>query len=125
MRLEPNALLALTTGSSLGVLISSAAIFGEPGNILKYVAIAVVVTALYIPLNNYMRKRIGQPVRPLIHLESERSAMWSNIFPAVVTAAAFIPVIWMGHDYGLLIVIASVWFAGTLSSAIVAHKAQQ
>lgn len=122
MRFEPNALLAATTGCALGVLIGSAAIFGEAGMLLKYVLIAVVVTAAYIPLKNWMRKRAGQTARPLIHLESQMSAMWSNVFPAVIGLAAFIPVIWMGHDYGLLIVIASVWFAGTVDSAIAARK---
>ena len=122
MRFEPNALLAVTTGCSLGVLIGSAAIFGEPGQLLKYVLTAVAVTLAYIPLNNWMRKRMNQPMRPLINLESQMSAMWCNLFPAVVGLAAFIPVIWMGHNYGLLIVIASVWFAGTVSSALLAHK---
>ncbi|MEG1453288.1 hypothetical protein [Brevundimonas sp.] len=123
MRFEPNALLAVTTGCALGVLIGSAAIFGEAGQLLKYVLIAIVVTALYVPLNSWMKKRAGQQVRPLIHLESQVSAMWSNMFPAVIALAAFIPVIWMGHDYGLLIVIASVWFAGTVASALAARKA--
>lgn len=123
MRLEPNAVLALSTGCSLGMLIGSATIFGEPNLMLKYIIIAVVVTALYIPLNNWMRKRSGQAVRPLIHLESPVSPLWANIFPGVIALTAFIPVIWMGHDYGLLVLIATIWFAGTLSSAMAARKA--
>lgn len=123
MRLEPNALLALATGCAMGVLICSAAIFGEQGHLLKYLISTVAVTAAYIPLDNWRRRRANQPARPLINLESTRSAMWSNLYPAAIGIAAFIPLFQPNKDYGLLIVIAAVWFAMTVNSALMARKA--
>lgn len=122
MRLEPNALLAATTGCSLGLLIGSATIFGEPGQLLKYLLIAVIVTAAFPPLNNFARGRMGLKPTTIVTLESSRSAMWATLYPAMITLMALIPLFWSGHDYGLLIIIAAVWFGGTISSAIVAHK---
>lgn len=122
MRMEPNALLAVTTGCSLGLLIASATMFGEPGLLLKYVLTAIVVTATFPLLNAFMRRRMGLPNRPIITLESTNSAMWATLYPAMVTLLALIPMFWTGRDFGLLIIIASVWFGGTLGSAIMARR---
>ncbi len=122
MRLEPNALLAVTTGCSLGLLIGSAAIFGEPGLLLKYVLIAIVVTAVFPPMNNFMRRRMGLPTNAIITLESPKSALWATLYPGMITLLALIPMFWTGRDFGLLVIIGAVWFGGTISSALVARK---
>jgi len=122
MRLEPNALLAVTTGCSLGVLIGSAAIFGAPGLLLKYVIIAVIVTAAFPPLNAIMRRRMGLPTTKIITLESERSAMWATLYPAMITLLAIVPLIFSGRDYGILIIVGAGWFGGTISSALLERK---
>lgn len=122
MRLEPNALLAITSGCSLALLIGSASIFGLPGQLLKYVIIAVVVSVAYPPMNAFMRRRMGQQPTSIVTLESERSAMWATLFPAMITLMALVPIIWSGHDYGLLIIVASVFFGGTVGSALNARK---
>jgi hypothetical protein len=40
----------------------------------------------------------------------------------VVILCAAIPVFWPGPDYGLLIIIAAVWFGVTVESAIKARR---
>lgn len=122
MRLEPNALLAVTTGCSLGLLIGSAAIFGEPGNLFKYLVIAIVVAAICQPLKKLMQRRMNVAPSAIITLESPRSAMWATLYPAAITLMALIPMFWTGHDYGLLVIIAAVWFGTTINSALVARK---
>ena len=41
----------------------------------------------------------------------------------LVVSSAAIPVFWPGPDYGLLVIIASVWFGVTVDSAIRARRA--
>jgi hypothetical protein len=48
-------------------------------------------------------------------------AAWASLFPMVVILCAAIPVFWPGPDYGLLIIIAAVWFGVTVESALKAR----
>lgn len=123
MRFEPNTLLAITTGCAMGMLIGSASIFGEEGLLLKYVLTTILVVACYVPLNGWMLKRMGRPALPLIRLDSPHSAMWANIYPGLIGILAFVPLIFAGKDFGLMVVIAAVWFAITVGSALNARKA--
>ena len=40
----------------------------------------------------------------------------------MVILSAAIPVFWPGHDYGLLIIIAALWFGVTVESALKARQ---
>ena len=122
-RLEPNALLALSTGVALALLLMTASLFGEPGNTLKYVLMAVLCSILFVVLNGILAKRMGTQRPPMIHPEAASTAVWASLFPLLLILAAAIPVFFPGHDYGLLIVIGSIWFGVTVESALKARQA--
>ncbi len=121
-RIEPNLLLALTTAIPLILLIATATLFGAPGQLLKYVVIAVVVPAAFIPMNAVMRAKMGWVRPPMIHPDAASTAVWASLFPALIILAAGAPLVFPGHDYGLLIIIAAIFFALTVESAIKARR---
>lgn len=120
--LEPNLLLAAATAVPLALLIATATLFGEPGQLLKYALTAVIVPVAFVPLNAMFSAKMGYARPPMIHPEAAATAVWASVFPALIFVAACVPVVFPGHDYGLLIVIASVFFAGTVESAIKAAR---
>jgi hypothetical protein len=122
-RIEPNLLLAIATAVPLALLIATATLFGEAGQLIKYVATAIIVPLAFVPLNKMMTARMGMARPPMIHPDSAATAVWASIFPALIFLAAAIPVFFPGHDYGLLVVFASVFFAGTVESALKARRA--
>jgi len=123
-RIEPNLLLAITTAFPLILLIATATLFGAPGQLLKYLVIAVIVPAAFVPLNAIMRAKMGWTRPPMIHPQAASTAVWASLFPALIILAAGVPLVFPGHDYGLLIIIAAVFFAGTVESAIKAARAR-
>lgn len=123
-RIEPNLLLALTTAMPLALLIATAALFGEPGQLLKYVLIAVIVPAVFVPMNAMFTRRMGWRRPPMIHPDAASTAVWASLFPALIILMAGVPVFFPGHDYGLLIIIAAVFFGGTVESALKAARAR-
>lgn len=123
MRIEPNTLLAVATGNALALLVASAALFGEPDQLVKYIIIAVVVPVALVPLNTLWRRKTGMPHGPMIHVETPTSVLWSAVFPAVIALAAVVPFLMPLKDYGLLVLAASVWFGLTVDSAIRARHA--
>jgi hypothetical protein len=122
-RIEPNALLALSTGVALALLLMTASVFGEPGNTLKYVLSAVICAGAFVLLNGRVARMMKRPaVQPMIHADAPRTAVWSGLFPLMVIAMACAPVFFAGHDYGLLVIIASVIFGATVESAVRARS---
>ena len=122
-RIEPNLLLALATAVPLALLVATASLFGEPGNTLKYVLLAVICTALFVVFNGMMTKRMGTQRPPMIHPEAASTAVWASLFPLLLIFAAAVPVFFPGFDYGLLVIIAAVWFGVTVQSALKARQA--
>jgi len=122
-RIEPNLLLALATAVPLALLVATASLFGEPGNTLKYVLMAVLCSILFVVLNGMLAKRMGTQRPPMIHPEAASTAAWASLFPLALIFAAAVPVFFPGHDYGLLIIIGAVWFGVTVQSAIKARHA--
>jgi hypothetical protein len=119
---EPNLLLALSTGLALALLVATASLFGEPGQTLKYVVIALLCPVLFVVANGWWKKRSGAVTTAMVHRDAPATAVWASIFPAVMMLGAAIPVFFPGPDYGILVVIASVWFGATLESAIKARQ---
>ena len=113
-RIEPNLLLALTTGVAVALLITTASVFGEPGSGLKYVLLALV---------GFWSRRRGWNRPPMIHAEAASTAVWASLFPLMVILSAAVPLIFPGHDYGLLVLIASIWLGSTVESALKARQA--
>ena len=121
-RIEPNLLLAITTGIALLLLILTASVFGQTGGAVKYALLVLVVVVAFIPLNAMLRKRMGWDRPPMIHAGAASTAAWASLFPMMVILSAAIPVFWPGHDYGLLIIIAALWFGVTVESALKARQ---
>ena len=123
-RLEPNALLALSTGVALALLVMTASVFGEPGHTVKYVVSAVICAGAFVLLNGRMARMMKRPaVQPMIHADAPGTAVWAGLFPLMVIAMACAPVFFAGHDYGLLVIVAAVIFGLTIDSATRARRA--
>ena len=84
--------------------------------------IAVVVPAVFVPLNGVMARRMSLQRPPMIHPDAASTAVWASLFPALIILAAGAPLVFPGHDYGLLIIIAAIFFALTVESAIKARR---
>jgi len=123
IRIEPNLLLAITTGVAVALLVTTASVFGEPGQALKYAILAVVVSSAYVLLNGLWSRRMKLQRPPMIHAEAATTAVWASLFPLLVILSAGLPMLFPGHDYGLLVIIAAVWLGVTVESALKARQA--
>jgi len=121
-RLEPNLLLAMTTGFGLLLVVITTVIYGPPASLLRNPLMAIICAGGFVLLNPMMMRMMKiAPRPPLIHADSRGTAAWATVFPMLVIAAAAVPVFWPGPDYGLLVIIASVWFGATVESALKAR----
>ena len=121
-RLEPNLLLAITTGFALVLVTLTASVYGA-GAPLRNLLLAVTCSGGFVLLNPMLMRPMKSPARPaLIHPDSRGVTTWASLFPMVVILCAAVPVFWPGPDYGLLIIIAAVWFGVTVESALKARR---
>ena len=121
-RLEPNLLLAVTTGFALVLVTLTVSVYGA-GEPLRNLVLAVICAAGFVLLNPILMRTMKSPPRPpLIHPDSRGMTALAGLFPMVVIVCAAIPVFWPGPDYGLLIIIAAVWFGVTVESALKARR---
>jgi uncharacterized membrane protein YczE len=72
------------------------------------------------PLSKLMRMRTDRP--PMISMDVPMSVLWASSFPGIVMIMAAVPFLIRGHDYGLMVVIASIMFGFTVDSAMKALK---
>ena len=122
-RIEPNLLLALSTGLALVLLVVTASFYGASAQLVRNSLLAILCAAGFVLLNPVLQRRLKLAARPpMIDRDSPGTAVWAALFPMAVILAAAAPVFWPGHDYGLLVIIAAVWFGVTLESAIKATK---
>jgi len=121
-RIEPNLLLAVSTVIALTLLIVTGAVFGAAGGAIKYPIIAVICVVAFLIGNGMLAGRTGRVTPPLINLDTPATAAWAGAFPMIVMAFAVVPLVWTGHDYGLLIIIASVIAGVTVESALKARR---
>ena len=122
-RLEPNLLLAVSTGVAMLLLITTAAVFGAPGGAIKYPIIAFVCVVTFVFGNGIMARRMNRVTPPMINADTPATAGWASIFPMLMILFAGVPLIWSGHDYGLLVIIGAVMTGVTIQSAIRAREA--
>lgn len=124
-RLEPNLLLAITTAFALLLVVITTIVYGPPIGLIRNPLLAIICAGGYVLLNPLMLRMMKiTPRPPMIHPDAPGTAVWATLFPMLVSASAFIPVLWPGHDYGLLVIIGSVWFGATAESAIKARQVQ-
>jgi len=122
-RIEPNLLLAVTTAFALLLLLGSAVIYGSPGAEIRYPVLALVCAGLFILLSGPLNKRMGWRSDPLIAPGAGGTLAVAGLFPLLLMLGALWPVFQPGRDYGLLIIIGSVWFGVTVLSAVRARRA--
>jgi len=123
-RFEPNLLLALSTGLALVLVVVTTSFYGASAQLARNLLLAGVCSIGFVLLNPVLQRRMKLPKRPpMIHADSPGTAAWAGLFPMAVICAAAVPIFWPGHDYGLLVIIAAVWFGVTLESAIKASRA--
>ena len=122
-RIEPNLLLALSTGLALVLVVVTTSFYGASVQLARNLALAGICSIGFVLLNPLLQRRIkARPRPPMIHRDSPGTAAWAGLFPMGVIVAAALPIFWPGHDYGLLVIIAAVWFGVTLESAIKASR---
>lgn len=122
-RLEPNLLLAISTGCALILAVMTTILFGPPQAMLRNPLMAIICAGGFVLLNPRLARMMGQPPRPpMINAETPTSVLWATLFPLIVILLAAVPVFWPGHDYGLIVIIASVIFGVTAESAIKAAR---
>jgi hypothetical protein len=121
--LEPNLLLAVTTGFALLLVVITTIVYGPPVGLIRNPLMAIICAGGFVLLNPVLLRMMRiTPRPPLIHPDSPSTAAWATVFPMLVIAAAAVPVFWPGHDYGLLVIITSVWFGATAESALKASR---
>lgn len=121
-RLEPNLLLAIATGFALLLVVITATVYGPPIGLVRNPLLAIICAGGFVLLNPVMMRMMKlAPRPPLIHPDSRGTAVWATLFPMLVITSAAVPVFWPGRDYGLLVIIASVWFGVTVESALKAR----
>lgn len=120
-RFEPNLLLAISTGVALILLVMTAGLYGMPGSQLRYALLAAICALVFVVANGPVSKVMRRDARPLIRRDAPATAAWAGLFPLLVIAAAVAPVFAPGRDYGLLIIIAAIWFGLTIDSALKAR----
>lgn len=64
MKIEPNRLLAFSTGMALILLVLTAGVFGRPDFLMRYTIIAVVFSACFVVMNTWIERRAVAPPRP-------------------------------------------------------------
>jgi hypothetical protein len=121
-RLEPNLLLAVTTGFALVLLTLTVSVYGA-GEPVRNLVLVVICASGFILLNPILQRMMKvAPRPPMIHPDAPGTAAWAALFPMMIIASAAVPVFWPGRDYGLLVIIASIWFGLTAESAMKARR---
>lgn len=123
IRIEPNLLLAVTTGVAVALLVTTASVFGEQGQAMKYIILVGLCSAGFVVLNGLWSRRLNLRRPPMVHAGAASTAVWASLFPLMVILAAAVPLVFPGHDYGLLVIIAAVWLGVTVESALKARQA--
>lgn len=121
-RLEPNLLLAITCVMTLALLLLTGSLYGVAGGAIKYPLMAAICIIAFIIGNSLMARRLKRVSPPMISVDSPRTVAWAGILPMLLMIFAGIPVFWPGHDYGLLVIIASVMTGLTIESALKARQ---
>lgn len=122
-RLEPNLLLTLSTGFALILLVLTASFASPAVPLLRNALLAIICAGGFVLLNPMLQRLMKLPDRPpMINRDAANTAVWSAFFPLGVILAAGIPLVWPGQDYGLLVIIAAVWFGITAESALKARR---
>jgi hypothetical protein len=121
-RLEPNALLALSSAFALVLVVLTSVVYGPQVGLIRNPLLAIICAGGFVLLNPRLERAMKRPERPpMISQEAPGTAIWAALFPMMILICAAIPVLWQGRDYGLLVIIAAVLFGATAESALKAR----
>jgi len=123
LRTEPNLLAAGVSLLALAALVISATLYGGGESPLLYPAIALVVIALGLAVNRMLMRMRNRRSRPLVAPDRPGLGLVLLFFPLVILASAAMPLIAPGADYTFMVVIAAIWTAVTIQSAVAARRA--
>ncbi|MBU1386077.1 MAG: hypothetical protein KKC29_15820 [Alphaproteobacteria bacterium] len=122
-RFEPNLLLALSTTLALVLVVVTSSVYGATFQLLRNTLLAIACTVGFVLLNPMLLKMMRiTPRPPMIYPDAPGTAVWAALFPLGVIFAAAVPVLWPGHDYSLLVIIAAVWTGAAIESALKARR---
>jgi hypothetical protein len=122
-RLEPNALLALSAAFALLLVVLTTAVYGPTIGLIRNPLLAIICAGGFLLLNPVFDRMMKRPLRPpLISARNPSTAAWAALFPMMILICAAVPVFWPGRDYGLLVIIAAVFFGATAESALKARN---
>ncbi|MDZ4364097.1 hypothetical protein [Brevundimonas sp.] len=121
-RIEPNLLLAVTTAIALALMLMTTSLYGPPDGAIRYPVMAVVCSGLYVMLNGVVLRRMKRTTPPMIHEDAPATAVWASLFPLAIILGAGIPLFFPANDYGLMIIIGSIFLGVTIESALKARN---
>ena len=125
MKLEANALLAVTTVLAMTLIVLTACTFGPPEAMQKYIGAAFMSVFGFLFLNRlWMLHRKRKP-KPLINPDQPVTVIMAMVFPLAMVLSAGLPVIAPNGDYGLMIIMAGVFTGLAIQSAAAARMADK
>ena len=125
MKLEANALLAVTTVLALTLIVLTACTFGPPEATPKYIGAALMSVLGFLFLNRlWMNSRKRKP-KALINPHQPATVIMAMVFPLAMVLSAGLPVIAPNGDYGLMIIMAGVFTGLSIQSAVAARLASK
>jgi hypothetical protein len=123
LKLDANALLAVTSVVALALIVMTSIAFGPEGVAPKYVGAALMSVLGFLFLNRlYMISRKRKP-RALIQPDAPVTIILAMVFPMAMVLSAALPLIAPNGDYGLMIIMAGVFTGLAIQSAAAARRA--
>lgn len=123
MKLDANALLAVTTVLALTLIVLTASTFGPAEATPKYIGAALMSVLGFLFLNRLLLISRKRKPRPLIQPDQPATLIMAMVFPFAMMLSAGLPVIAPNGDYGIMIIMAGVFTGLSIQSAAAARMA--
>lgn len=125
MKLDANALLAVTTVLALTLIVTVAVSLGPDGVGPKYIGAALMSVFGFLFLNRlWMTSRKRKP-KALIQPDQPITLIMAMTFPLAMMLSAVLPLIAPNGDYGIMIIMAGVFTGLAIQSAAAARMADK
>lgn len=123
MKLDANALLAVTSVLALTLIVMTASAFGPPEATRKYIGAALMSVLGFLFLNRlWMLSRKRKP-KALIQPDQPTTLIMAMVFPFAMVLSAGLPILAPNGDYGLMIIMAGVFTGLSIQSAAASRMA--
>jgi hypothetical protein len=118
---QVNLLVAISTGFALALLVLTATVYASPALKWRYVALAPAVLIVYLLLKRLLLKN-RFPRRPLVDWESPLSVGLAGLLPLIIILCAGAAAFWPGRDFGLAVIVGTIWFGLTIEGVLDSRK---